>query len=468
LMREIGDQQGFQPGEVSFSDFRQRLTNSLEQLRQLGKFEHAIDTARTLPPVFEPTEALIQEAVSYQQWAEATQIDGSNLSDEAARGAARLARSRYRAAGDAYAQAAALMFDSEEYLPTQWLAIKAYQDGRHFSRSIALLEPYLRYEQRRRQPRGLVAYGRALLAEGDSEEAIDALTTCIAEFHRDPLRYDARLLAALAYSEIGDLDTARQLLTENLQDGDLAPQSPAYRDSLFTLAELLYQRGYRTYLEAERSDPPQRIELLRGNQTTLEEAVLYLDKAVERYRWNPRAESAAYMSARTHILASRWPRIESESPEILDAARRALRTRADAQLQVALDGFNQLRQHLLSREDERGLPRREQQLLRNCYVAEADVLREMGRLDAAAIAYQAIEVRYMNEPTSLEAIIGRASCMRELGRTEDANSLIQLANVVLGRIPQEWDGKFEQTTRYDRSGWEELLGWMNDRISDGA
>lgn len=59
----------------------------------------------------------------------------------------------------------------------------------------------------------------------------------------------------------------------------------------------------------------------------------------------------------------------------------------------------------------------------------------MGRLEEAAVAYQELELRYMKEPTSLEAIIGQASCMRELGRTEDANSLVQLANVVLGRIP---------------------------------
>jgi len=468
LMREIGDQQGFLPGEVSFADFRQRLINSLEELRQHGRYEHAIDTARTLPPVFEPTEALIQEAIGYRRWADATQTDGTNLSDQAARGAAQLARSRYRAAGDAFAHAATLMFDSEEYLPAQWSAIKAYQDGRHFSRSIALLEPYLRYEARRRQPRGLVAYGRALLAEGNADEAIDALTTCIEEFPRDPLRYDARLLAALAHSENGDMEAARQLLTENLQDGDLTPQSPAYRDSLFTLAELLYARGNRTYLEAERAPPKQRLEMLRDNQPTLEDAVNYLDRAVERYKWVPRAESAAYMSARAHILASRWPRIESESPEILDTAKRSLRTRADAQLQIALDGFNQLRQHLLSQEDERGLPVREQRLLRNCYIAEADVLREMNRLEEAAVAYMAIEVRYMNEPTSLEAIIGRATCMRELGREDDARTLIRLANVILGRIPKEWDGKFADTTRYDRNGWKELLDWMNNRQNDGG
>ena len=466
LMRELGDQQGFQSTEVSFNEFRRRMTDALDQLRRHANFEYAIDAARALPPVFDPSEALIQEAIGYQAWAAATEIDGTNLSRQASRGAAELARLRYRASGDAFARAAKLRFDTDDYLPTQWSAIEAYQNGRHFSRSIALLDQYLRYEQRRRQPRGLVAYGRALLAEGNADEAIQALTTCIDEFPRDPLRYDARLLAALAYSETGDLDKSRELLTANLDDGDLAPDSPAFRDSLFTLAELLYQRGYRNYLEAERAKGPERLQLLRSNQPTLEEAIKYLDQSVERYKWIPRAESAAYMSSRANILASRWPRLESESPEILDSARRALRTEADAQLQVALDGFTQLRQHLLSREDERGLPLREQNLLRNCFVAGADVLREMNRLEEASQAYKTIELRYMNEPTALEAILGRASCMRDLGRPAEADMLIKLASVVLNRIPKEWDDRFDETTRYDRRGWQELLDWMNNRIDN--
>jgi len=464
LMRELGDRQGFRAAEVSFDEFRRRLIDALEELRRQNAYAHAIDTARTLAPVFEPSEALIQEAIGFQRWAATTKTENRNLSNKAARGAARLARARFRAAGDAFAAAAQLLFDTEQYLPTQWSAIEAYQNGRHFSRSIELLKPYLRYEQRRRQPRGLVAYGRALLAEGHTDEAIDALERCIDEFPRDPLRYDARLLAALAYSENDDLGTARQLLIGNLQDGDLTPQSPAWRDSLFTLAELLYQRGYRRYLQADRAPASQRLAMLRDNQPTLEEAVRYLDQAVERYKWIPRAESAAYMSARAHILASRWPRLESQSPAILEAARRSLQARADAQLQVALDGFAQLRVHLLGREDERGLPPREQSMLRNCFIAEADVFREMGRLDEAADAYRAVELRYLNEPTALEAIIGRADCMRQLGRDDQADKLIRQAQVVLGRIPQEWNEQFSDTTRYDRAGWEELLGWMNNRI----
>ena len=139
-----------------------------------------------------------------------------------------------------------------QYLPTLWSAIDAYQRGRHFAQSIALLQSYLRYEERRRQPRGLVAYGRALLAEGRPDEAMDALQTCIVEFERDPLRYDARLLAAQAAIDDNRVEQARLWLIDNLTDGELTPQSPTWRDSLFTLAETLFQDSEAKILEAEK------------------------------------------------------------------------------------------------------------------------------------------------------------------------------------------------------------------------
>ena len=44
--------------------------------------------------------------------------------------------------------------------------------------------------------------------------------------------------------------------------------------------------------------------------------------------------------------------------------------------------------------------------------------------------------------------------------------LIRQASVVLQRIPNEWNGRFSETTRFDRDGWEDLLGWMNQRIDN--
>ena len=465
MVRELGDRSGFDVGMISLDEFSRRLVEAIAALRGSGDFANAIDVARSLPPVFELAVAVNQEGIGYQQWAETTIEEGRDLSGEIARSASVLARSRYRAAGDAFSQAAKLRFDTDEYVPTLWSAIEAYQKGRHFRRSIGMLETYQRYEQRGRLPRGLVAYGRALLAEGDVERAIEKLETCIVEYPRDPIRYDARLLVAQGLVEKEDFDKAREYLMRNLQDGSLTPKSPEWRDSLFTLGELLYQQAYQNQLAAEAGEQIGRHEKMRQNQPVLQDAVRYLDEAVERYWPSVRAESAAYLSSRAHVLSSRWPRTESQSPEILEAARRSLRGQADQELQIALGGFRNLRRHLSSREEEVRLAAKEQAMLRNSSLAEAETLQEMGRFDEAGASYRAVELRYMNEPLALEAILGRSLCAKELGRPQEADLLIQQANVVLGRIPAEWDDRFEETTRFDRQGWQDYLAWMSARIS---
>ncbi|TWU50892.1 Tetratricopeptide repeat protein [Rubripirellula tenax] len=467
MMREIGDESGFDADAVTFDEFKRRMFSAIEALRQTGDFANAIDTARSLPPLFDKADALMQEAVGYSEWADATLREGTNVSGQVVRAASILARSRYRASGDAYAQAAELKFDTEQYVSAQWSAIEAYQKGRHFRRSVRLLEPYLRYEQRTRQPRGLVAYGRALLAEGDENKAIAALEECIVEYPRDPLRYDARLLIAQAHAERREPEKAIKYLMDNLRDGELTPQSPAWRDSLIQLGEMRYEEAFRNHLAAEQGTPAQRIELMRQNQPILEEAIRYLEQSVERYGI-PNALNAAYLAARAHSLAADWPRIEAESPEILDAAKRSLRAQADQELQVALNSFIDLRTDLAAREEELRLPFNEEAILRNCFLAEAETLKRMNRFDDAATAYRTIELRYMNEPTALEAILGRAACMNEMGRPDESNLLVRQASIVLGRIPNEWNDRFAETTRFDRLGWEQYLAWMNTRIENGG
>lgn len=463
LMREIGDPSGFNSDAVTMEEFSRRLIDAIGKLRQTGDFKNSIDTARSLPPVFEPAEALAQEAISYRQWAESTVAEGTDINGEVSAVTSTRARARYRAAGDAFARVAELKFDTTDYLPAQWDAIDAYQQGRHFRRSIRLLEPYLRYEERRRLPRGLVAFGRALLAEGDEEKAIKAVEACIIEYPRDPLRYDARLIAAQAHAERRELDRARQYLMDNLRDGDLTPDSPAWRDSLLSLGEMRYEEAYQNQLIAIKAEPDARIEQLRSNQPILAEAIRYLDESVERYGI-PVALNAAYLAGRAHLLAAQWPRIEAESPEILEAAKRSLQAQSEQEMQIALDRFVDLRNQLVAREEEARLPPHQDAILRNCFMAEADTLREMNRLDEAINAYRVVELRYINEPTALEAILGRSACTKDLGRRREADLLVKQASVVLSRIPAEWDDRFAELTRFDREGWEDYLTWMNSRI----
>ncbi|KAA1260265.1 hypothetical protein LF1_28040 [Rubripirellula obstinata] len=465
MIRELGDQSGFDAELVSFEEFQRRMLEAIAALRVAEEYENAIDTARSLPPVFEIFDALTQEGISYQQWAESTLKDGTDINGEVSRGSSVLARSRFRASGDAFAAAAKANFNTEDFLPAQWAAIEAYQKGRHFRRSIALLKEYLRYERRGRLPRGLVAYGRALLAEGKEEEAMKALVSCIVEYPRDPLRYDARLMVAMAKIEDKKPDEAIEYLMENLQDGELTPASPAWKNSLFTIGELHYELALQKQLEAKEMPAEDRSKLFLENQAVLEQAIRFLDQAVARYWPESRAEAAAYMSARSHVLAAQLPEAESESPGILEAARRSLRTQVDQELQIAMDGFSNLKRHLLAREDEVRLSPKEKAMLRNCFMSEAEMLREMDRLEEAAQAYRTVELRYMNQPIALEAILHRANCVRQLGRSEEADLLVRQASVVLDRIPESWNGRFQEITRFDRNGWQQYLTWMNGRAA---
>ena len=464
MIREIRDQDGLDIKQIKFGEFKRRMISSVGTLRDHGNFINAIDASRSLPPVFDQATALAQEGITYRQWAIETLSDGKDASGEWTRAASGAARTRFRAAGDAFHQAAKLQFDTPEYVPALWAAIEAYQRGRHFRRSLDLLESYQRYENRQRLPRGLVAYGRALLAEGDVERALEKLETCMIEYPRDPLRYDARLLAAQGLAEKQEFDRAEKYLIQNLQDGELTPDSPAWRDSLFTLGELLFEKGYQVHLESRHGKPQENREKLRASQEILQEAIRYLDQSVKRYWPLPRAESTAYLSARAHVLSSHWPLLESQSPEILESARRVLRSQADHELQVAYEGFETVKRHLIEREEAARLPPKEQRILRNCFMAEAQTLKEMSKLDEAATAFRAVELRYLNEPLALEAILARADCVRKLGRSNEANLLIQQAGVVLAQISPDWDDRFAETTRFDRQGWQQYLGWMTNRL----
>lgn len=480
LISELGHPRRYDGSLVPFSEFERRLIRAVENLQRDGDYSSAIDIARVFPPIFGATEALLQEATAYREWADATLDRERRARGEVSAAVAELARDRYRAAGDAFAAAAEFEFNSPRYVPTLWSAIDAYQKAKHFRRSLTLLEPYLRYEQRQRKPRGLLASGRAWLAEGTNDacrQAVDVLTECITEFPRDPLRYEARLVAAQASAEIGQFDGAREMLQENLRDGQLAPNSPVWRDSLFTLGELLYQRVHENQLLADHAVEAERRRLMAESRDVIDEALRVLDEAVTRY-WEGsdlptpprRGLHAAYLAARTHRIAAQIPIIEAEGPETTTLDRRRSRLASANELRASLDRYVALRNHLEQRLDERGndarLPSYELALLRNCLIGEADTLFELERLDEAAAAYGSVTLRYMNEPLALEGILGHAQCLRRLGRQREADSRIRQASLVLRRIPDEWNGRFEEITRYSRGEWDRLLQWMNGRIAN--
>ncbi len=472
LMSELGSREGFDHELISFREFSQRINQSLNQLRLAGQYQAAIDAARSLPPIFDRSEALVQEGKGYIAWAAKTLKEGTDFHGQVSEATADLVRQRYHAAGDAFEEAAELRFNSAEYIPTLWSAIDAYQKGNYFSQSIQLLEIYLQQEDKSHQTKGLIAYGKALLAVGKAAQAIAAFEQCIFEYQKDPLRYSARYYGALAYAEIGETEKSRRLLRENIdsegrlpddQTPDLKPESAEWQESLFALGTLLYELGYRNYLEAEQAEPREKIELLIKNQPILESAIRRLEVADQRW-WDehtdPRSKQNAYFIARVHVMASELPRMQASLPDTLDAAKRVAQRKAETHLQRALVGFRRLSEYLDDLDEEHDLSKTDKAMQRNCMMFEADVLKSMAKYTEAAEVYRTVESLYSGRPTAIEAIVGRASCAKKLEDDRECEFLFRKASEMLKLIPAESDPEFAETTRYDREGWQQLLDWM--------
>ncbi|MEM6364251.1 MAG: hypothetical protein AAF745_07485 [Planctomycetota bacterium] len=467
LIREVTQSRYLTLSDVERQALRDRVIESLNQLRDNGNAESAVALSRAAGPLLTPAIAMRQQGISYLVWAENALAGSRGADDDMSESDSALARARFRGAGEALSDAADLLFTTEDYLPTLWEAVVAFQRGRHFGRSIDLLQPYLRYEDRTRQSRGLVAHGRALLAQGEPERAIDSLVTCIVEFPRDPLRYDARLLASQAAIELGQSDQAMTWLRANLTDGRLAPQSPAWRDALHTLGDLLYSQAEAVAFEAQDKPTQERVDLLKEVEPKLTEANRRLWEAKERYWPSLMAQRAAYQLAQTERLLAQLPETEIELPGLANSVRRELRATANTRRQKALDRFTDLIDYLDERRLESELHPRQAALLRNCLVAKADVLAEMDRIGEAADTYRDLAFRYMNEPPCLEGLLGQSRMIRQLGRDREADLLIRQAAQIFRRIGPQYDDQFASMTRYDRREWQKYLDWMTDQLDQG-
>ena len=465
LVREILQSRVLKLSQQDRQSMVARLIDCLQRTRETGEYESAIAVANLLAPILTRPVAYAQEALGYRDWGEAILASARSSGKDISADASATAREYFRLAGDAFSEAATLRFTTEDYLPTLWNAIDAYQRGRQYTKSIELLAPYLRYEERGKKPRGLVAHGRALLADGDPAEAIRSLDTCIVEHPRDPLRYDARLLAAQAARELGDLEDAERWLRDNLNDGQLTPQSPAWRDALFQLSEMLFEHSRTNIVTALDQAPDQKRLKLREVAPKLAEAMRRLNEAVQRYWPRPEAQASLYHLARAHLLAVHLPQAELEDEELPEPAGREMRQKIYSHQQSALDRYLTLIQFLEERQRDVELSDRQQALLRNSLMGYADTLREMDRNAEAAEAYREMAMRYMNEPPALEALLGQSRVLQQLGRRREADLLIRQAAVVLDRIDDEWDDRFSDVTRYDREGWRTYLQWMLSRQS---
>ena len=463
LSQVAGTDEAYHNPWLPAEQFRQRLSQAVDDLSARGYFAEALELAEALIPPFSHVVAVERKASIHRAWAQHLQTQAHGEKRAAAQQTLAEARRHWRQAGQMGYDLAMLRKTTREYLDDLARAADDYRRGQGYVAAAHIYRELLKEEPAGLEPEALVGLGESLLALGKVQEALVPLERCREAFPKHPATYQARLIASQALEELGQREPARELLLDNLYRFSLSPQSNEWRDSLFALGGLLYRQGLALESSSRLAgvDQPegtarrQGLTILEQSHAAMAEALRALREAVQRYPQHPQALAARYCIAEALRHGAKLPRKRLPGVTI-ETSRAALIRQMEEQLTAAIDEYSALITRLSDEEADGGPV--EQGLLRNCYFARADALFDLARYEEAIEAYSAATNRYQHEPASLEAYVQIASCYRRLGRTGEARGTLEQARVVLGRIRPEAD--FLKTTRFSRQDWLPLLDWL--------
>ena len=473
VLRQAADMRVYSNPWISLDELRERSERAYQEYFDNKHFERAIQLANVLSPLFAADRATQLQAEAQQAMAEHFAQQAQSLSSPEAAPVLEKAHAAWRRAGAFYARLGNQRFSTRQYPESLWKSANAYLSGHDYRRAVRLLKSFLKYETRRNHPAALTALGQAQLALGQPNEALKSLQECIEFFSKDPHSYRARLVAAQAYTELGALQHAKDLLIGNLDHESLRPSSIEWRESLYALGKVHYREGLQWETKSRldgvnREQPEQRklaLKPLERAQAGFQKAIVRLSEAVERDELNkrdphlPETLEARYLIAEAHRQAAKLP-LKRLATVSIETTQNKLNFEIQKELNAAERAYHQLQERLNEKQESTLLSDKdkEDKILRNCYFARADVLYELKRFEDAIQAYSNATNRYQHEPESLEAYVQIANCHRQLNSDSEARGTLEQAKVVLQRIRPDAD--FTGTTRYDRKHWGELLDWL--------
>jgi tetratricopeptide (TPR) repeat protein len=464
VIDDLGDVRLYDERWLPLADLRTRLLGLGRLMQNQQAYPETIRLAAYLPPVFPGSDAVRLEAETYRLWGESLEREAGAGNAQQRSETRRQADTKFLLAGDRYRQLARLEVRSPTYPSILWDASEAYRKSHQLDQATELLVEYIAHEERAKRPRALLALGQNYLNAAKWNEALSPLQRCLSEFPEHPICYEVRLVMAKALAEMEQLESATEHLLSNLYDGNLQPDSPLWRESLFELGSIIYRRGDQLTLGADLAADEElqaRLARIGDSHAELLRAIDRLSEAVERFGSEPRAFEARYAVGRAYTAAAWYPQQLLASGQVtIEASRRQLALQRRQLLGQALDAYRELKRAIGEVQERAKLSDTAQSLLRNCYFAEADTLFELEVFEDAIQAYRAVGNRFVNEPEALEALVQIAECYRKLGQADQARRTLIQAEQMLSRIPADQNSRFPVVTRTDREGWQTMLAWL--------
>ncbi|MDR0610128.1 MAG: tetratricopeptide repeat protein [Planctomycetaceae bacterium] len=388
---------------------------------QLREYKEAMTLLYFLRGVMPTAEAARFRGDAYESWAVhlRRQADATlgSVGDELLRES----YAKYRRSGAAFAELSQVDYESSDFSDWLWRSAENFRLGKDYRRAIPQYKHFLRITINEHRPEVYLYLGEMYLHIDALDDAVDILEEALQYYPNHALVPRLRMILSRAYIEKKEWEKARGILQLNLID-EYAPSSLVYRDSMFALGKLFFERG------------------------RFAEAIPYLEDAVKNYpNAVQTADSHYYLSQAYLQQATELSKSADES--VLEAVRRQLLENANIERGKALVHIQKTEELLVKRQEAMDLTESEQLMLRNALFDAGSVLMDMERYEQAISALSIVATRYQNKPESLDALIRMTTAFRLIGKFEEAAATINQAEFVLNRleknniIPQESNWK---------------------------
>ncbi len=451
---------------ISLEEFRATSLQAWSELVDDGDFADAIELASVLGPVFPGVGAAELEARAAARWAEATQLRHDAVRQADRRRLRTETVQRWRDAGRAYAKLAEALRTTTDYGAALLEAAQHFRRGREFDEALDAFDAFLATRPRERLPDALLQRGDVLFELGRFEDAKSQYEEVVERFPTSPVSYEARYAIGRCLRTTNQEDEAAAVWREVVGLEDLSPTAAVWRASLLELARLSQVQAVRELRVARgpRTDDERRRTSRAAATEHLDDAIVRLDEYLERYEVAEHAVEARFLLARSLQQRAGLVRLGVERAETQNVREELVR-RSSELLERCIREYRELQQTLLPLEADDRLDEVRLEYLRRSYIEVAQAFYDLGRFDESIVAYGAAANRFPEDARILVCYVQMANAYRRLDRDVEARSMLQQAQLILGRLP---DTVFETSaTSMSREDWSRWLDWAGRRQASG-
>ncbi len=430
-------------------------------------FNAAIQLADYLPPLLPEVQAKELAANANRRWSEYYErlYEKSPVSQQAEMKPK--LNDRWKQSGRAYYALARLLTTTNRYGEILSISAEHFQKGQDFETALKVLTRFINTNPDKKMPQALVRRGEILLELDQLDDAINHFQRVITNYPTDVASFEAKYLLGVAYLEKDELDQASSIWKEILESSNLTPKAKQWMDSLFALGKLSFHRGKiaeAQAADAQSESPAEQLPATEIRTAYYEEATKRLSEYVNRYPDSAKISEARYLLARSLQNQADQPLQEMKTAKT-DNARQELKRKQFVYLKMANQQLQTLNRELRKLETQDRLDTLGKRLLKSACFGIAHLLYLTEEYEEAIKAYHDAVNRYPQCTEVLIAYMKMSSCYENLGKKNEAKSMLEQAKIILKQMPDKvFDSK---ASNLGRDEWNRWLDWSRElRNSD--